>query len=632
MLAKVCARPCKSAATGDGGCERLGAVPDDGRLTLAASFPAAMTDTGNTGFLAELRRLYPGLDQELLHTLSTEFEQVEVAGGHVLMHEGDTSDALYILMNGRLGATRRSADGGERIGEIARGEMIGEMSLLGGGRRTATVTALRDSRLLRVSNQAFLTLMQRHPSVTRQFIQLLMRRLSGAERKDEHALSTLAIVPLGVNPASGDFIRGLAAALGGRVAACCVDRQRVEATFPGCFESDRASGLAAWLDDQEQRHRMVIYLASPADDAWTRLCLRQADRVLLVADMAEDAEPGAVEALLRERDAAGDLRGSELVLLEPAGRPAGQVGRWLASRRLRRHHLVRPGDPDDLARLCRHLLGGSVGLALGGGGARAFAEIGVLRALAEARIPVDVIGGTSMGAVVGALAASGHDAAAILDRLRGALRHKPFSGLTLPLVSLLSGRRLAAMTQDLFGDMLIEEMRCRYLCVSSNLTRGTLHVAERGSLARWVLASNAVPGIVPPVVQNGELFVDGGLINNVPADVVAQRNAGPVIAVNVSGTATLSAGVDDDADLSGWQLLLSGHRRAVPSLSRVLVRAMLMASARHAESMRGVAALYLAPELPGMDVSDWNAIDRLVEAGYANASEALAAWDARPGP
>lgn len=590
----------------------------------------AMTEIGNTGFLAELRRLYPDLDHDLLQTLSTEFEQIEVAGGDVLMREGEMSDTLYILMNGRLGATRLGSQGRERIGEIARGEMIGEMSLLGGGRRTATVTALRDSRLLRVTNQAFLTLMQQHPSVTRQFIQLLMRRLSGTERKNAHILSTLAIVPLGTNPATASFARVLATALESRVATCCVDRQRVEAAFPRCFDTAVASGLAAWLNDQEQQHRMVIYLASAADDAWTRLCLRQADRVLLVADIADDAAPGAIDALLREREVAGDLRGSELVLLQTAGLPPAHTERWLAPRQLRRHHHLRPDDSADVARLCRHLLGCSVGLALGGGGARAFAEIGVLRALAEARVPVDVIGGTSMGAVVGALAATGLDADGILERLRGALRHKPFSGLTLPVISLLSGHRLGAMMKDLFGDMLIQDMRYRYLCVSSNLTRGTLHVAERGKLSRWVMASNAVPGIVPPVVLNGELYVDGGLINNVPADVVAQRNAGPVIAVNVSGTATLSAGVDDETDLSGWQLLLSGHRREVPSLSKVLVRSMLMASSRHAANVGQTAALYLAPELPGIDVNDWNAIDRLVEAGYAHAAEALAMWDARP--
>lgn len=589
-----------------------------------------MSDGGNKGFLAELQRLYPDLDHELLQTLGTEFEQVEIAGGDVLMREGDMSDALYILMNGRLGATRQGAGGRERIGEIARGEMLGEMSLLSGGRRTATVTALRDSRLLRVSNQAFLAMMQQHPSVTREFIRLLVQRLSGTARKNGQLLSTLALVPLDNSPATLDFARTLAAALGERVATCCVDRHSVEATFPGCLATADSPQLAPWLNDLEQQHRLVIYLAAPADDAWTRLCLRQADRVLLVIDAAGDDAPGPVEAQLLARDAAGDLRGSELVLLQDGGCGPLNSRRWLASRRLLRHHHVRSGDAGDLARLCRHLLGCSVGLALGGGGARAFAEIGVLRALAEAGVPVDVIGGTSMGAVVGALAAVGHAAAAILEILRGVLRHKPFSGLTLPLVSLLSGRRLAAMTQELFGDLRIEDMRQRYLCVSSNLTRGTLHVAEQGSLSRWVLASNAVPGIVPPVVLDGELFVDGGLINNVPADVVAGRNAGPVIAVNVSGTATLSAGVDDDADLSGWQLLLSGQRHAVPSLSKLLVRSMLMASAQHATSVRNAAALYLAPELPGIDVSDWNAIDRLVEAGYTHAAAALAAWDARP--
>jgi len=576
-------------------------------------------------FYSELRRLYPDLDEELLQRMGTEFEQVHIAGGEIVLREGEVSDALYILINGRLGATRQGALGLERVGEIARGEMIGEMSLLSGGRRTATVTALRDSRLLRVSNQAFLTFMQRHPSVTQSFIRLLTRRLSGAKSRSEQSLSTIALVPLGPRPALSGFARTLAAALESRESSCSVDRPRVEASLPACLDSSQAGQLAAWLDDLEQSHRLVIYLANDTADAWTRLCMRQADRVLLIADARDSGATGAVEELLRERTF-GDLRGSELVLLHEPGHPIEATGRWLAPRQLLRHHHVRADDAQDMARLCRHLLGESIGLALGGGGARAFAQIGVLRALAEARVPVDVIGGTSMGAVVGALAATGLEADAILEHLRAALHHKPFSGLTLPVVSLLSGHRLQAMTRELFGDRQIEDLRLRYLCTSSNLTRGTLHVAETGSLARWVLASNAVPGIIPPLVQGGELYVDGGLINNLPADEIARRNAGPVIAVNVSGSARLSAGVEDDADLSGWSLLLSGRSKSVPSLSRMLVRAMLMASATHAARVREVAALYLAPELPGIDVGDWQAIDRLVEAGYAHAAEALTQW------
>jgi NTE family protein len=577
------------------------------------------------GFGADLRRLYPDLDADLFARIGAEFGRIEVEGGSVLVREGEPSDALYILLSGRLAVTRAGPGGRPaRIGEIGRGEMIGEMSLLGEGRRTATVTAMRDSRLIRISNQAFIEFMQRHPSVTRQFIQILIARLSRRGRRPDERISTLALLPLDCGATPRGFAADFALALQRDGGALVVDRVCVEQRFPGCFDAADQAGVAAWLNDQEQRHGLVVYLADPEPGIWTRLCLRQADRVLLLGDAAAPPSLGAARSLLPDDAGALELRGVELVLLHRRGIAPSGTAAWLRLRRLRRHHHVALGDGAAMARLMRHVRGRSVALALGGGGARAFAEIGVLRALEESGIAVDVIGGTSMGAVIGALAAAGMDARALQASLGRALRHKPFSGLTLPLVSLLSGRRLGAMMDELFGDAAIEDLWRRYFCVSCNLTRGTLEVSESGALGRWVRASNSVPGIVPPLVAGGELFVDGGLINNVPADLAVERNAGPVIAVNVSGNTLLTTDLPDGADLSGWRLLASGA--AMPRFSRILVRSMLLASATHADSVRPLAALHLAPELPGVDVGDWHALDALVEAGYAHAMKALDTW------
>src|SRR5512139_759336 len=103
--------------------------------------------TMNAGFLADLAELYPDLDASFLREAHEGFELVHVAGGEVLVRHGEPSDSLYILMRGRLVATRQDAGGHPvRLGEIGRGEIIGEMSVLTGGTRTATVTGLRDSQ------------------------------------------------------------------------------------------------------------------------------------------------------------------------------------------------------------------------------------------------------------------------------------------------------------------------------------------------------------------------------------------------------------------------------------------------------------------------------------------------------
>lgn len=593
---------------------------------------------GLSGFFADLKRLYPDLDAGFLRSIASEFEQVSVAGGQTLVRHGDPSDALYVVMSGRLVATRTAQNGGfVRLGEIGRGEMIGEMSLLSGGMRTASVTALRDSRLVRISNETFLEFMHRHPSVTRQFIQILTSRLLRQAPTNHEKLATIAVVPICAPRRAEAFGTELEASLRNMGSVLRVDRAAIEAHFPGVLARvDRDDGIAAWLDEQEREHSMLVYVCEPMPNAWTRLCLRHADRVLVVADAQDKiVQPGDVERLLYAHDEV-ELRGSELVLLQPAAasRPVG-TAQWLAQRRVRRHHHIRSGDTSAMARLCRHLTGRSIGLALGGGGAKAFAEVGVLRACAEAGIELDVFGGTSMGAVVGALAAQGQDAKAIHAQLREMLQIKPFSGLTLPVVSLLSDKRLIRAMESLFGATEIEDLWRRYFCVVCNLTHGTVKAVQGGQLSRWVQASNAVPGIMPPVVEGGELYVDGGLLNNVPADLMSQINPGPVIAVNVSSVTTLHAGRPDPAAVSGWQALLQGltpgrrpaSRSATsPRLGRLMVRAMLLASSNHAATMRNYASLYLTPPLEGVDVSDWHAIDTLVETGYAYASKALETW------
>jgi NTE family protein len=226
--------------------------------------------------------------------------------------------------------------------------------------------------------------------------------------------------------------------------------------------------------------------------------------------------------------------------------------------------------------------------------------------------------------VIGALVARGLDDRGVLAAMRELVAQRPFSGLTLPTTSLLSGTRLTRALDRLFGDARIEDLWLPYACVACSLGRGSVEAPSRGPLALWLRASNAVPGIVPPVAIGGELYVDGGVLDNVPVDVAARHNAGPVIAVNVSGETALRAPLPDGPIPSGWGAL---GRDAVPGLGRILMRSMLLASAGHSAATRSRAALYLSPPLEGADPADWHALEALADAGYHHAVSALEAWD-----
>ena len=501
----------------------------------------------STPFFNDLAAIYPELDPLVFAQIGNSFEEVFIAGGDTLMRFGEVSDGLYVLLSGRLIATRLDNEGRTvHLNEIGRGEIVGELSALTGDPRTATVIAVRDSRLIHVSNDAFLRIMQRHPSVIRQLFRLVVRRLEKGNSGFRERLSTVTLVSGGETDEAASFGRQLVNTLTNHVSLLVLDWAAVTEKCPNSVENEH--DVAAWLNDLERQFSLLVLIGARANSRWTNLCIRQADRVLVVASTTGDPGLNELEERLRIDSRNGHVHKWELVLLHEAGtrRPQGSA-RWRCDlNMLRYHHLLR-GDSTAIERLARHLVGKSVGLVLGGGGARALAEIGVLRALQEANIPIDVIGGTSMGAVIGALVALGHDADAIEKILRDALRQKPFADFGIPRVSLLRGRRLSRLAQLLFGDINIEDLWRKYFCISCNLSRGSIVVSEAGMLRKWVTASAAVPGIMPPLIENDELFVDGGLLNNLPADVMQSRNSGPIISVNVSNVSDLTVRVPQGA-------------------------------------------------------------------------------------
>lgn len=235
--------------------------------------------------------------------------------------------------------------------------------------------------------------------------------------------------------------------------------------------------------------------------------------VVSSGNAATDPAPRAWEAPLLEADG-GPMARQALVLLH-AGAPGRTAGtaRWLGPRRTDFHTHVRAGVPADLERLVRVLAGRAVGLVLGGGAARGFAHLGAYRALREGGVPVDWIGGTSIGAVFGAAIAQGTPAEEIIAAARrGFVQGKPFSDVTIPLLSLLRGRRMERLIGDYFeGD--IEDLPLPFFCISSNLGDGVARVPERGPVGAAVRASASLPGIFPPAVVNGQLAqrLRGGL-------------------------------------------------------------------------------------------------------------------------
>jgi predicted acylesterase/phospholipase RssA/CRP-like cAMP-binding protein len=576
---------------------------------------------------AHLAGLLGATDAAALAELEAEASWVTLPSGELLFRRGDPGDAAYIVLSGRLRAVDDSA--GERVlNEVGAGETLGEMAVLTAEPRSASVYALRDSLLARLPAAAFQRLVDRHPRLLRRVSALLIERLRRHEAQPlrPHAVvRTLTVVPTSASPLVSGFAARLAAALATHGATLHLDGRRVDL-------SAGEARLVQRLNEQELAHRFVLYEADPAPSAWSERAVRQADHVLFVADSAGSPRAGELERALAERWRGARAPRRSLVLLRAAHSPAPSgSAAFLEPREVDRHYHVAAESAGDYARLARCLAGQGIGLVLGGGGARGFAHLGVLHALAEADVPLDWVGGTSIGAIVAALAAQGLSPAQAQAQCK-----QHFSALrdpTLPLVSLLAGRRIRTKLEGVFGASAIEDLPLPYLCVSTNLSRAAQSVHERGPLVRAIRASIGLPGILPPVGLAGDLHVDGGLVNNLPIDVMAAKpEIGAVIAVDVSAEVEMRAPRDIGLDLSGWRVLwhrlAGGAARELPSIMSLLTRSALAASVYwgRERQLTRAASLYLRIPLADLRLLAFERIDEIVARGYQAARERVTDW------
>jgi NTE family protein len=374
-----------------------------------------------------------------------------------------------------------------------------------------------------------------------------------------------------------------------------------------------ATHTSHWFHRIESANDFVVYVADPTLTPWSALCVRQADSLVLLA--GADAEPAGWAALPGLGTSNMSAQRAELVLLHDETIKPGAAARWLARFNLPHHHVT---GSQDIAHVARLLTGRANGIVLSGGGARGFAHIGIVKALREAGIGIDLVGGTSLGGIMGAAVAAGWSIEEMTARFRRSFVDvNPIGDYTLPVVALTSGRRVSRLLHMGFGDIAIEDLPLPFFCVSSNLTTGHSEVHRRGELWRWLRASVAIPGVLPPVMNNGEVLVDGATMNNLPVDVMRELGRGPVIGCDV-GTDRAFTAIGDEMDMPPiWQIgSWLQRRKRRPNIIRILLRAGMVNSTATTLAHREKTDLLLQPPLAQVDMLNWKAFDRAIALGY----------------
>ncbi|HET9694540.1 MAG TPA: patatin-like phospholipase family protein [Steroidobacteraceae bacterium] len=579
---------------------------------------------------------YFAIPREEAALVLDEFEPCVCRGGDWLFRQGDAADCLYLLARGRM-QVWLNPPGGEReerlVAEVNPGETIGEIGMLTGGARSASIRAVRNSLLLKMTSAAFDRLARQRPDLTRHIAGSIAGRLRDRTAGVSHirrTLKTIALLPLGSMAPAEALSQQLSEALRTFGSTFVLTQRSMREAGAPPLPATRHEGLSPamvdWLAVKEDEHRFVLYVGDPGD-AFSDIALHHADLILLVAQSSDDPSMRPWERAAFESATAPVARRALVLCHDGAAERLEGTAAWLEERRLDFHLHVRSDVPNDLARLARVIAGQAMGLVLGGGAARGFAHLGVYRALHEAGIRVDWLGGASIGAVMGAGMATGLEPATAIERARVAfVGGKPFGDITLPIISFLRGRRMERLIDEHLPGQ-IEDLPIPFFCVSSNLGNGTVQVHERGSLPRALRASVSLPGIFPPAVINGQLAVDGGILDNLPVDLMRARPVGRVVAVDLSSRKDYT--VDYEAVPSPWQVLAGrtlplSRRYRVPSPVSIMLMAMSIGAIGSARAAGARADLLIRPPVGGFSFTDVRVFDRVVEVGYRAGQQALA--------
>lgn len=590
-----------------------------------------------------LTEVFGALERDVLADIAAQLEWVQLRSGERLFGEGDAGDDVFLVSHGRLRVSVADGDGSERVlEEVGRGGTIGDIALLTGEPRAASVHAVRDTYLLRLTRAAYDALLVRHPLAMMEIARRAVIRLRHASRRHMEDTSrpvTFAVIAAGPDVPLGTFGERLAQTLAAfgrtqKLDAAEVDRLLAK---PGIAQSGDDNvvheSLNQWLGAQESGHAAVVFVADAQMSPWTRRCLMHADRVLIVGRAGADPAPGPVERAFHEL---GLKTRAELVLLHPDAteQPAGTLA-WLEQRSVVTHHHVRLGNDRDLRRVARRASGRAVGLVLGGGGARGFAHIGALRALEEAGVEIDMVGGTSIGSLISAAYAAGIPVAVMCELAEAFASPKKLLDRTLPVVALMVGRKITALYRKLFGDLLIEDLWTPCFGVSSGLSRARAVVQRRGLVWRIVRASTALPAIFPPLLEDdGEVLVDGCVMNNMPLDVMrAQCEGGTVLGVNPMPTRDKQKNYSFGPSISGWRALLarfgimSAGMRA-PLIIGSVMRATEINSANRMRQVpfRQLADLLIEPALENYAILAFEQYAPIIDIGYAATKAQVASW------
>lgn len=591
---------------------------------------AALHRTDRSRVASLLIEEFGAANSEAIRAIAESVTWADVEPGDTLFYQGEEAESAYLVLSGRLAVVINS----EAVAHVGRGTVVGEFGLVRGQRRTASLVAARRTRLARIAQADFARVVSSYPDIA---IALLNRtiRQSGCETTNDHWSSRASFFAVTAPVSASEIVAPISEALQVFGSTANLTSSSVDALLGAEGASVVADGDLGEVRVAELLHQInvendhVLMVGGCDEELWSRRAIGHSDQVVIVSSASPDAEE--VEKIHRLLSWVQESTPRWLAVIHEPGTviPSGTPELRTRFGVDEVHHL-RAGSDRDLARVGRLAMGRGVALVLSGGGARGCAHLGAIKAMEELDIPIDRVCGASMGSVIAGALGQAVPAADRLDMTNSSLQG--LLDYSVPIVALVKAERITAALEAQFGDQDIEDMWVPFSCVSTNLTTAEVVHHRSGSMLFCIRASTAIPGVLPPVPHNGELLVDGGVLDNLPVDLVHDDpSIGTIIAIDVTPPRGPSARSDFGMSVSRRAALLdmvSRSRNTLPRLKPVLMRTMLIGSNRDRDRTvsSGTVDLYLDLELRGINLLDFKVTKDAAALGYETSRDRLAQW------
>ncbi|KAK6102324.1 Cyclic nucleotide-binding domain family protein [Brugia pahangi] len=595
--------------------------------------------------------------------------------GQAVYRSGDVADSIFVLLSGRL----RSVENKKVIEEFGRGDVLGMIEVLQRVPRATTVLAIRFSQLARLPEGLLNFIKIKFPQVGFRLVHLLgqyytssiqststfrcgykdgLSMTTGDPQSHIKNLHTIAVVAATPDVPLTAFTCELYHALTANLRVLRLSSQKIaELLDVSVLEKQADFRLMHWLNLQEDTYPLIIYECDTSATSWTRRCLRQADAILFVANGEQKPFQQSLMDDYLNMNEDGIRTNKELILLwdEKTVEPQGTI-EWLKGSWFSGHHHIRihkrmvqwdlkkvsesdivsfyeqniyGGKVDsgsDFSRLARILTGNAIGVVLGGGGARGASHVGVLRAIQEHGIPIDMIGGTSIGSMIGGLYAQEvedlEQRAKSWFMMMASIWPKIWD-LTYAHSAMFTGAGFNHGLQDLFSDSLIEDLWIPYFCISTDISNSEMRIHRTGPLWAYCRASMSLAGYLPPLCDpiDGHLLLDGGYVNNLPADVMQSMGAKIVIAVDVGSAAETNLYNYGDSLSGFWVLLKKLNPFAEPikvlNMEEIQSRLAYVSCMQQLQSVKNAGyCQYVRPPIEEFKTLDFYRYDEIRDLGY----------------